>query len=125
MCTEYDLTRHHGQEYKVSGKSETSGDNYDYKVILGESITQVSTAGHGTWLLGKYNYTRGGTEFYKHGDGCGSGINRHAKITFLSTSTQVAKMFDASEPSTCEYEFTMLINCKNGNILVLKFLPHF
>ena len=123
MCTEYDLTRHHGQEYKVSGKSETSGDNYDYKVILGESITQVSTAGHGTWLIGKYNDRRGGTEFYKSGDGCGSGINRHAKIKFLAG--EVAKMLEASEPSTCKYEFTIQINCKNGNILILKFFSKF
>ena len=121
-CTEDALLKHHGQTYKVSGISETSGSNYDYTVILGESITQVSTGGGRSWSIGTYARIVGGTEFYVNGDACGSNIKREAKITFFAG--RETKMLEASEPSMCKYEFSMQINCNNGNNMVQKRMVH-
>ena len=121
QCTVSGLLRHHGEEYRVSGTSEASGDQYNYAVIIGKSITQVSKGGHGSWLIGKFKrftgYKDAATQLYGNGEGCGSGITRKAKVTFFAGTE--SQMLEASEPSTCNYEFSMQINCKAGNIIVL------
>ena len=122
-CTDDALVKNHGQEYEVSGISETSGSNYDYIVILGESITQVATVGSGSWLIGNYERIVDGTEFYGNGDACGSNIKREAKITFFAGTE--TKMLKASEPSMCKYEFSMQIDCNNGNNMVQKRMAQF
>jgi hypothetical protein len=113
VCTEYHFTGNHGKEYRLSVQS--SGDDYRFVVVLGESITQLST-GVESWLIGNYLSVSGGTQLYNNGDSCGNGITREATITLLAGKE--TKLLEVKEPSPCKYAFLMETNCKEGNILV-------
>ena len=118
-CTGTGLIRHHGQEYTLEGKT------YDYKLVLGKSITQKQKTGAGSWLLGNYASGTNDMETYDNGDdiNCGGDIKRHATISFRKGENTL--VLEENEPSTCNYEFVFQIDCKDGKTLVITILKNF
>ena len=109
-CAGTSLIPSHGKEYILEGQI------YDYKLVVGKSITQKEKPGVGSrsWLIGNYASGTNDTEFYDNGQGCGGEIKRQATITFVKG--EETKVLEENEPSTCNYEYIFQINCKPGKI---------
>ena len=116
------MIRHHGEQFIISDRSGVTGVQYEYELILGQSINQIDTEYGGNYFLGNYESVDDtGTEFYTNGDGdrgCPEGVQRESTITFIQG--EEPELIEASEPSICNYEFVFQINCKSGNFSNLK-----